>query len=281
MAKKSAAIRRQEKQDPEDLHKVFFQQTLSDPRRGGVFLREHLPMDEALRLSPADAIPDHPEFVDEDLRQGLAVLRMPPGDGNATQPYFVCSLNTGADERRGTLQLLRLFLYCIAFIKEGYQQRAKEYEQGRSDPEQPWSPPARMGIPLIVHSGATPYSLGLELPPVTVKLSLCPLHFTALLVDLRTIEDQDLSADPVLRARLRAQKHATDPDLPRNNQKLDRLLDGVDDLPQPHARDIMDFLASVAGGRARVQQSLRRIAAKTSRKTLARAHQAEQQARKA
>jgi hypothetical protein len=260
---------RQPKQQraPASPHDAFFKQTFSDERLAGLFLRERLPKDLAALLGSADPILCEAEFVDDDLTKKFAdkVLGTPPIAGAKFRLYIVMD---GKSEGH-RLDIVQATRYCYAILNKWYR-RARENRQHQEAQRRPLGP-IPVAVPLIVHSGAAKYSYATELAELVSSDHLRPfmLSVKAVLVDLRLIEDNDLSADPVLRVRLRALKHATDADLSDNLEKLDSVLEGVEQLQEPHAQDIIGYLSDVlVGGMDQVQNSLKRIAPKKADKIM-------------
>lgn len=262
-------------QEPEDKrppspHDAFFKQTLSSKRLAGIFLRERLPRDLALRLSPGDALSAQNEFVDENLRKKLAdkVLRLPFIEQAELVPYFVADAKSEGDR----LAIAQVASYCFAIIVNWYTaEREKEEVRPRPAPE---SMP--VVIALIVHSGPYKYTQATELAelagrvPESVRPWMASLR--AVVVDLKDIEDDDLSGDPILRARLRALSHATDRDI-REAANLDSVLAGVEQLPEPHRSDILAYMTRVVtgvgiDGRILVSASLKRVAPNQAEKLM-------------
>jgi F0F1-type ATP synthase membrane subunit b/b' len=238
-------------------HDAFFKQTLADKTLAAQFLRERLPERLAALLGPEDAVQDETESVDDALRRLLAdkVLRVPLIDGSSVIPYFVLDQKSEGN----WLAIAQLARYCFAIIGAWYrQERRKEKE---SPPEAREPMPVVVGV--IVHSGPSSYAHQTELKrlagPIHENFQPFMPNLQAAVVDLRTIEDQALSAHPVLRARLLVQKHATDRDL---RGKLDSVLAGagIEQLPDAHASDIISFLGARVGGLEAVTDSLKRIA---------------------
>jgi len=192
-----------------NIHDSFFKRVLCDPHTADTFLREHLPS-QVIELLTSDLPEPVPgSFVDEELRQHHSDL------------LFRMQLNTGADafayvlmehksspDAAARLQLLRYIVKVLV----------NWYEQNKRLPLPPL-------LPVLIHQGPGEWRISCEFldlfgaVPEILRDHLP--SFRHALVDLEGVADDRLSADPRLRAHLKALKYARRPDLP---EKVDVLL---------------------------------------------------------
>jgi predicted transposase YdaD len=186
-----------------NIHDAFFKRVLGDREAADRFLREHLPPEviELITSDPPEPVPG--SFVDAELRQHHSDL------------LFRVQLNTGRDafayvlmEHKSSpdpgvrLQLLR---YIVRILGTWYEQHDKRLPL----------PPV---LPLLVNQGPGDWKISCEFVdlfgPVPEVLRPHLPSFRHALVDLACVADDRLSAEPRLRAHLKALKYARRADLP-------------------------------------------------------------------
>ena len=186
-----------------NIHDAYFKQVLGNQQAADTFLREHLPREVIELLTPEPPEPVRGSFVDEKLRQHHSDL------------LFSLQLNTGQDalvyvlvehkssvDPAARLQLLRYIVRVLTDWHEGHDKRL----------------PLPAVLPLLVHQGPGKWQASCEFVDLfgVVPEMLRPNlpSFRHALVDLGCIADDRLSAEPRLRAHLKALKYARRPDLP-------------------------------------------------------------------
>jgi predicted transposase YdaD len=193
-----------------NVHDAFFKRVLSDPRVADTFLREHLPPEvlELLTCDPPEWVPG--SYVDEELRQHHSDLlfRVQLNSGQDAFAYILMEHKSSPDAA-ARLQLLR---YIARILVTWHEQHDKRLPL----------PPV---LPLVVHQGPGNWEFSHEFVDLfgAVPEVLRPHlpSFRHVLVDLVHIADDVLSAEPRLRAYLKALKYARRPDLP---ERVDLIL---------------------------------------------------------
>lgn len=237
---------------------AFFQQTLSDMGWARRFLQERWPQQLVAHLAPSDPVLVDTDFVDTSGRLTVKkVLRVPLIGGYNLLVRFVIDQESAGRPPA----IVKLALDCGAILSGWYERERRKEENAHAEAPEPV--PLVAGV--IVNTGLAPFAHAIQLRELWGSMPDEILEYTlgleAVLVDLSVVEDQDLSTDSLLRARLVAQKHATDDNLREN---LDNVLKaaGIAELPEPHGREIMRFLATRVGGLEPINDSLRRIASR-------------------
>jgi predicted transposase YdaD len=193
-----------------NIHDAFFKQVLSDQQAAGTFLREHLPSEVTglLTCDLPERVPG--SFVDEELRQHHSDLlfQVRLNTGQNAFAYILLEHKSSPDSA-ARLQLLR---YIVRILVSWYEQNGKRLPL----------PPV---LPLLVHQGPEDWGNSCEFVDLfgAVPEILRPHlpSFRHVLVDLGRVADERLSAQPRLRAHLKALKYARRHDLP---EKIDALL---------------------------------------------------------
>ena len=212
---------------PTPIHDGFFKHFMSRPELAGTFLREHLPAAVAELLSPE--LPEllSGSFVDEVLIQHHSDLlfRLPLKDGHDALAYVLLEHKTSRDPAT-RLQLLR---YIVRVLAKWYDEHERL--------------PLPLVVPLVAHQGPGRWTLSTEFIDLfgSVPEPLRPytLSFRHALVDLPCIDDDELSADRLLGAYLRALKYGRREDLPR---QLEFIL--VPELPDVDLEIILHYIDS-------------------------------------
>lgn len=193
-----------------NIHDAFFKQVLGNQQAADTFLREHLPP-EVIELLTSDSPEPVPgSFVDEELRQHHSDLlfRVRLNTGQDAFAYVLMEHKSSPDPT-ARLQLLR---YIVRILVNWHEQHDKRLPL----------PPV---LPLLVHQGPGDWKFSCEFVDLfgAVPELLRPNlpSFRHALVDLARVADDRLSAEPRLRAYLKALKYARRRDLP---EKVDVLL---------------------------------------------------------
>jgi predicted transposase YdaD len=192
-----------------NIHDAFFKHVLSDQQAAGTFLREHLPSEVTglLTCDPPERVPG--SFVDEELRQHHSDLlfHVQLNTGQNAFAYVLLEHKSSPDSA-ARLQLLR---YIVCILVNWYEQNGKRLPL----------PPV---LPLLVHQGPEDWESSCEFVDLfgAVPEILRPHlpSFRHVLVDLGRVADERLSAQPRLRAHLKALKYARRQDLPENMDAL-------------------------------------------------------------
>jgi len=187
-----------------DIHDAFFKAIMRLPGKARLFLQEHLPapLAELLGEGPLEILPG--SFVKKTLHQTHTdlLLMAPLKDGSPLLVHFVLEHKSRPD-RFAPLQLAQ---YVVDVL-----QRWHEKHPGTELPAV---------VSVLVHNGPTPWNFSTQLAdltgPVPLTIREHMLSLKHVLVDLQTIDDNDLSRSPDLRTILRALKHGTNPDYLRS-----------------------------------------------------------------
>ncbi|MHB8876510.1 MAG: Rpn family recombination-promoting nuclease/putative transposase [Myxococcaceae bacterium] len=195
-------------------HDRFFKAILAQPGVAGALLRERLPAGLVARLGSGEPEPVEGSFVDEALRE------------SQTDRLFRLRLVDGS----------RVFVYCLVEHKSSVDGRIAE--QLLRYLTRIWSRLAQDGsgllpaiVPLVVYHGATPwpeprrFSAQLDADDQLRRLLL---DFPYFVFDVGRTPDEELSADPTLRAGLLGMKYASRPR--EQAEALPRVLLAVRDL---------------------------------------------------
>lgn len=230
-----------------NIHDSFFKNVLGNQQAANTFLREHLPPDvlELLTSDPPEAF--RGSFVDEELRQHhsdlLFTVRLNSGE-NAL--VYVLVEHKSSVDSAARLQLLRYIVRILTDWHEGHGKRL----------------PLPVVLPLVVHQGPGEWDAScefMELFGVVPEILRPHLpSFRHALVDLACIADDRLSAEPRLRAHLKALKYARRPDLP---EKVDVLLAEAPVLEVVDVALILTYIDRVASAISPevIRETLRRL----------------------
>jgi predicted transposase YdaD len=186
-----------------NIHDAFFKQVLGNQRAADTFLREHLPPAVIELLTSDLPEPVRGSFVDEELRQHHSDLlfRIKLNTGQDAFAYILMEHKSSSDSG-APLQLLR---YIVRILANWYDEHNKQLPL----------PPV---LPLLVHQGPGDWEVSCEFVELfgLVPEILRPYlpSFRHALVDLACVADNRLSAEPRLRAHLKALKYARRTDLP-------------------------------------------------------------------
>jgi predicted transposase YdaD len=167
-----------------NIHDAFFKQVLSEPALAGTFLREHLPPDVAILLSPEPPELVAGSFVDEELRQHRSDLlfRVQLKVGRDAFAYVLTEHKSSPDPS-ARLQLLR---YVVRVLTHWYDRNQQQLPL----------PPV---LPLLAHQGPEGWTFSCEFVDlfgtVPESLVLYLPSFRHALVDLAPMDDSTLSAE--------------------------------------------------------------------------------------
>jgi predicted transposase YdaD len=186
-----------------NIHDAYFKQVLGNPQAADTFLREHLPPDVIELLTSDPPEPVRGSFVDEELRQHHSDLlfSLKLNSGQDALVYVLVEHKSSFDPA-ARLQLLR---YTVRILTDWHEAHDKRL-------------PLPAVLPLLVHQGPGEWQASCEfvdlfgVVPEILRPNLP--SFRHALVDLSCIADDRLSAEPRLRAHLKALKYARRPDLP-------------------------------------------------------------------